>query len=393
MLNIYRRHLEDTKGNPPVLRCLGKLKARGLSAAEIGTYRKCACPLWIIGTDPRGGYHRRSLGTTTWATAESEKQRIESGEVDRVEIVAALDAWLAALRSAKRKERTVTQVHGAMANSLRQWCSDAGYTHLDKLDTDVLDQWVNTWKYASTTHRSRIDLARSFFKFCVKRKWLTDNPASGLLKPVNDQEPTLPFTQDEEDKLFSAALRFQERPHFDGVWAKHPETARAMLYILRWTGLRASDAFAFEPRRITTQIVDGTPVNAYATYQAKTGDWVFCPIPPDVAEIIKSAPRLCDASAFLPPDSWGVATDARSVSNGFYTCYLGPLGILAGVPRVHAHRFRDTFAVRLLAAGKPLELVQTLLGHKSILTTQKHYAPWVKSRQDALIRDVASMWR
>jgi hypothetical protein len=38
MLTIYRRHLEDTKANPPALRCLGKLKARRLSAAEIGTW-------------------------------------------------------------------------------------------------------------------------------------------------------------------------------------------------------------------------------------------------------------------------------------------------------------------------------------------------------------------
>jgi integrase len=80
------------------------------------------------------------------------------------------------------------------------------------------------------------------------------------------------------------------------------------------------------------------------------------------------------------------------VSNGFYSSYLGPLGVLAGVTGVRAHRFRDTFAVRLLEAGKPLEIVQALLGHSSIKTTSEHYAPWVKSRQEMLIREVVSMW-
>jgi hypothetical protein len=54
----------------------------------------------------------------------------------------------------------------------------------------------------------------------------------------------------------------------------------------------------------------------------------------------------------------------------------------------HTHRFRDTFAVSLLEAGVSLENVSTLLGHQSLRVTQKHYAPWVRTRQDALDRAV-----
>ena len=57
-----------------------------------------------------------------------------------------------------------------------------------------------------------------------------------------------------------------------------------------------------------------------------------------------------------------------------------------------AHRFRDTFAVDLLSHGVPIDQVSILLGHSSIKTTEKHYAPWVKARQDQLEASVKKIW-
>ena len=59
----------------------------------------------------------------------------------------------------------------------------------------------------------------------------------------------------------------------------------------------------------------------------------------------------------------------------------------------HPHRFRDTFAVRLLQAGVPLQDVSILLGHTSIKVTEKHYAPWVKERQIRLEELVQRTWK
>ena len=57
-----------------------------------------------------------------------------------------------------------------------------------------------------------------------------------------------------------------------------------------------------------------------------------------------------------------------------------------------AHRFRDTFAVELLLAGVPIERVSILLGHQSVRITEKHYNPWVRSRQEQLEADVKRAW-
>jgi integrase/recombinase XerD len=67
-------------------------------------------------------------------------------------------------------------------------------------------------------------------------------------------------------------------------------------------------------------------------------------------------------------------------------------GVSKGASNAVSHRFRDTFAVELLLAGVPIERVSILLGHQSMRVTEKHYNPWVRSRQEQLEADVARTW-
>jgi hypothetical protein len=64
-----------------------------------------------------------------------------------------------------------------------------------------------------------------------------------------------------------------------------------------------------------------------------------------------------------------------------------------GTPkRCHAHMFRDTFAVELLNKGVPIDRVSLLLGHSSVKVTEKHYAPFVKERQQQLENYAKMAW-
>ena len=60
--------------------------------------------------------------------------------------------------------------------------------------------------------------------------------------------------------------------------------------------------------------------------------------------------------------------------------------------RCFPHMFRDTFAVENLLAGVPIDQVSLLLGHKSVKITEKHYAPFVKARQEQLTASVRKAW-
>ncbi len=53
----------------------------------------------------------------------------------------------------------------------------------------------------------------------------------------------------------------------------------------------------------------------------------------------------------------------------------------AGIEGGHAHRFRDTFAVRLLEKGASLYDVAKMLGI-TVPVAEKHYTPYVRELQE-----------
>jgi integrase len=57
------------------------------------------------------------------------------------------------------------------------------------------------------------------------------------------------------------------------------------------------------------------------------------------------------------------------------------LGRRAGVPNVHPHRFRDTFAVDLLLRGASPYDVAKMLGD-TIDTIERHYTPFVRELRE-----------
>jgi len=122
---------------------------------------------------------------------------------------------------------------------------------------------------------------------------------------------------------------------------------RALVLLLRYSGLRIRDA--------ATLSRNSTQGNKLFLYTAKTGTPVYCPLLPFVIEALHA---IAEKTAY------------------FF--------ILTGISEGHAHRFRDTFSVELLLGGVPIERVSILLGHQSVRITEKHYAPWVKARQEQL---------
>jgi integrase len=129
---------------------------------------------------------------------------------------------------------------------------------------------------------------------------------------------------------------------------------------------------------------------------------VYGLLPHDVAEELRSVP----ASAYTHPKHffWSGRSKRKSEVSNWIKIFGKILATATekhpklfeesdGQPKsAHLHMLRDTFAVEYLLAGMPLEEVSRLLGHSSVLITQKHYAPWVLERQQRLATSVRTAW-
>lgn len=174
-------------------------------------------------------------------------------------------------------------------------------------------------------------------------------------------------------KILAAVEQYGRR-----AGAANAQRVRAFVLLLRYSGMRIGDAVQCGPERLNG--------NKLFLYTQKTEVPVRCVLPECVIREIEVAPKSSERFFFWTGKS------KLHTAVGVWQQSLQTLFSLAGIQGGHAHRFRDTFAVELLISGVPLERVSVLLGHQSIRVTERHYAPWTKSRQDQLEADLQRAW-
>jgi integrase/recombinase XerD len=241
------------------------------------------------------------------------------------------------------------------------------------LDLTTLDDFRAEWKDGPRSSLKKLERLRAFLRFCERRKWIDGNPALDLKAPKIQNRPTMPFTQAEMVKILAALEKYAARA---GV--ANTQRLKAFVFLLCYSGMRIGDTVKCGVDRITA--------NKLFLYTQKTGVPVHCILPDFVIRELNAAPKSSEEHFF-----WTGKSKLHSAI-GKWQRRLQNLFTLAEVQGGHAHRFRDTFAVELLLAGVPLERVSVLLGHQSVRITERHYSPWVRSRQDQLEQDLQRVW-
>jgi integrase/recombinase XerD len=259
---------------------------------------------------------------------------------------------------------------------LAKFAEGTGCRYLEELNLEALRRFRASWPNRNLSALKKLESLRVFFRFAQESKWIPENPATKISNPEVVDRPTLPFTREEMIRILAACDRYGE--NYGQLGQENKRRLRALVLLLRYSGMRIGDAVMLERDRIKG--------NKLFLYTAKTGTLVYCPLPDSVIEALEVAPRTNERYFF-----WTGQSKPKSAV-GDWQRSLHKLFRLADIPGGHAHRFRDTFAVELLLAGVPIERVSVLLGHQSQKVTEKHYAPWVKSRQEQLEADVKRSW-
>ena len=109
-------------------------------------------------------------------------------------------------------------------------------------------------------------------------------------------------------------------------------------------------------------------------------------------EIRKDDPAVQRHVAFLDDNAARLTTTCeRALLNKMGGGCQVPIGARARV-KLEGQLLPIADGFNFLLAGVPLERVSMLLGHRSVSVTERHYAPWVRSRQEQLERDVKRTW-
>ncbi|HTU48514.1 MAG TPA: site-specific integrase [Bryobacteraceae bacterium] len=371
MLSVYTRH------------------SAGCARKDDIHWKRCRCPKWINGL-LNGQFIRKSAKTRSWERAEDTKRQWEVADNphkhEPARIDDAIDSYLTDAKARELKPATLYKLEGIFRKQFLSWTQQKGLRYLKEVNVPLLREFRGTWQDAPLAKKKKQERLIGFFWFCVRSGWLTGNPTTGLGRIIVDQTPTDYFTREEFDKIIDATYVYRENRWEQGD--RNSTRLRILTLLMRWSGLRIRDAITLEKSRLTGDSV--------LLYQAKTKTPVYVPLPPHVADALRTMPSGIRANPRyffwtgngLPKSA--VADWQRSYRRLFNIVNLRrPDGT---AKRCFPHMFRDTFAVEMLLAGVPLEQVSILLGHKSVKITEKHYAPWVKARQEQLEQNVRKAW-
>jgi integrase len=286
----------------------------------------------------------------------------------------------------------------ARGMSLLAFCEDKGIRFVHELTLPVLREWRGTWQVNSLVRYKRQGSLLGFIWFCERSEWLPQNYALNITKGLGRIEVKVTqtgyFMPDQYRRLIDATYAYSDRPSVDkhnGIMVGG-DRVRALTELMRWTGLRIRDAVTLERSRL--QYDDHTAKWRVILYQRKTGEPVYCPVPPHVAELVNTIPASQKGNTNERYFFWTGNGKPKTVVSNWQRTYkkLFELAGLAAEMHCHPHMLRDTFAVEAILSGMGIEKVQTILGHSSIKVTEKHYLPWVRARQESLDTAVTRSW-
>jgi len=212
-------------------------------------------------------------------------------------------------------------------------------------------------EYSKSTIARKLATLRSFYKFCVRRAFLDQNPVSAIRTPK--QEKRLPkFLEIEQIK------KLLEAPDVRTLLGARD---RAMLETMYSTGIRVSEL-------VGLNVEDVDFVGQTLRINGKGRKDRISPIAPLALRSIRlyldmrnADPRSgqFDAKA-LYVNKHGQRLSTRSVRRKLDK-YLMQAGL---DPAISPHTLRHSFATHMLNNGADLRTVQELLGHQSLSTTQ-----------------------
>lgn len=280
--------------------------------------------------------------------------------------------WISTFLDARAAElgaaRNTQLAYGRDLVDFADWLTRRGLGFVDAGREAVEDYLVHcdAQGLSKATRARRLSSIRQLYRFAFEEGWRTDNPALRLTGPGRTKSLPKTLTEAEVTRLMEAA-RTRARNPADRL------RDTALFELLYATGLRVSElvglpvaAVRGDPRMI---LVKGkgakermVPLSSPA--RAAVAGWL---VHRDAEEEAgRKAGRAVSRHLFP-----GEGRDGHLTRQYFHTL-VKEVAVLAGISPalVTPHVLRHAFATHLLAHGADLRVIQTLLGHSDLATTE-----------------------
>lgn len=264
------------------------------------------------------------------------------------------------------------------------WVSNQGLalTTLSQSDIDNYLIHCDAQGLARATRARRLSAIRQLYRFAFDERLRADNPAIRIKGPGKAQRLPKTLSEEEVSRLLDIAPTHGRTP------AERSRNA-CLMALLYATGMRVSELVSLplaaargDPRMILVRGKGGkermVPLSPPA--RLALADWLAIRDAEETARRAKGQP----SSPYLFA-SGGVT--GHLTRHRFYNL-IKEISVKAHVDpdKVTPHTLRHAFATHLLANGADLRVIQTLLGHADVATTEI-YTHVLEARLQALVQE------
>jgi integrase/recombinase XerD len=265
---------------------------------------------------------------------------------------------------------------GAMENTIISYRKDMedfsyflssnglNYKKLKKKDIEDFIKLLKDSFYSEKSINRKISCIKQLFKFLFSEKEVENNPAESIF--LLKQRHSLPkhLTKDEVEKILSKAKDHKESKY---------KIIYAMAETIYATGLRVSELVSL---KVNNVVKNGSIQDSF--YVVGKGDKErFVPISERLKKVLGQyifirssliSYQEKEGDEFLFPSK----EKGKHITRDTFFKYIKKLAVEAEINPilVSPHVFRHSFASHLLENGADLRMVQELLGHSDISTTQ-----------------------
>jgi len=270
-----------------------------------------------------------------------------------------IDLYLTYLRDVRRMSPNTVESYARDLALLAEFADKQGST-VESLQRQDLEAFVRQLMSSGLAPRSvarTVACVRGFYRFIAAEQKRDSSPADDLRPP----------------RAWAALPKFLSLEEVDRLLEQpDPSTARglrdkALIEVLYATGLRVSELIALRAGDLNLD-------EGYLTCIGKGDKQRMVPLGHEAADWVRRYIREGRPSLLRKKSSPWLFVNARdggSLSRVGFWKVLKEYGIKAGITRdLSPHVLRHSFATHLLERGADLRMIQMMLGHADLSTTQ-----------------------